>query len=81
MSRSEILDILRAQLRQVKQSLPVELGLDARFRAELGLDSLELIEYVARMEQVFRVQIPDDDWQALSTLALAADYVEGQLRS
>ena len=42
---------------------------------DLGLDSLDVVEFVARVEEVYRVSVPDEDWQQLSTLDRIAEYV------
>lgn len=75
-SREEILGILRRELSELELELPPEIAEGARFQKDLGLDSLALAVYIACLEQVFQVEIPDEEWQRLTTLGLAADYVE-----
>ncbi|MGH2543376.1 MAG: acyl carrier protein [Ardenticatenaceae bacterium] len=71
--------ILRRELREMGLALPDEIGEQLAFRDDLGMDSLKVIEYIARLEQAFRVQVGDDEWRQLYTLGLVVDYVEERL--
>jgi acyl carrier protein len=72
---SDVIDVLRVEIRNVKESLPANVPTDALLMTDLGLDSLDVVEFVARVEEVYRVSVPDDEWQELSTLDRIADYV------
>jgi acyl carrier protein len=72
---TEVLDVLRAELRKVKETLPPDVAGDALLMTDLGLDSLDVVEFVARVEEHYRVIVPDEDWQQLSTLERIAAYV------
>lgn len=71
----DVLDVLRAEIRKVKDTLPDDVDPGALLMTDLGLDSLDVVEFVARIEELYRVSVPDEDWQALSTLGRIADYV------
>jgi acyl carrier protein len=71
----DVIDVLRVEIRKVKDSLPVDVAADALLMTDLGLDSLDVVEFVARVEEVYRVSVPDEDWQRLRTLDCIADYV------
>ena len=49
------------------------------FRTELSLDSLDLVEFVARIEQRFGIMIPDEDVAQLASLAATERYLGGRL--
>ena len=51
----------------------------AAMLATLGLDSLDVVEFVARLEYRFRFVVPDDQWQQLATLDAIAAYALGHL--
>ena len=72
---AEIIGVLRAEIRQVKDSLPLDVATDALLMTDLGLDSLDCVEFVARVEEVYRLSVADDEWQALTTLDRIADYI------
>ena len=48
-------------------------------RDDLGLDSMAVIELLYKIEEVFDLQIPDQDLVALSTVSAVAQYVEQRL--
>jgi acyl carrier protein len=77
--RPEIMDLLSAELREMGVNLPDNLHDGLSFRQDLGLDSLAIAEFVARMELVFHVEISDLEWKELATIGLALDYVEKRL--
>ena len=73
-THDEMLDLLRAELHQVNAEIPRDLPTDRELIAELGLDSLDVVEFVARLEYRFRFVVPDDEWQQLATLDAIAAY-------
>jgi acyl carrier protein len=72
---TDVLEVLRIELRKVKDTLPTDVAGDALLMTDLGLDSLDVVEFVARVEEHYRVTVPDEDWQQLSTLDRIAEYV------
>ncbi len=52
--------------------------LDTAF-AEIGLDSLAVIEIQAAVQQIYGFTIPDADADAMTTFAETIDYVNGRL--
>ncbi len=48
-------------------------------RDDLGLDSMAVIEMLYRIEEVFNLQIPDQDLVGLTTVGQVITYVEGRL--
>jgi acyl carrier protein len=48
-------------------------------RNDLGLDSMATIELLYQIEDVFDVQIPDEDLVALVTVANVTAYIEGKV--
>lgn len=71
----EVLEVLRTEIRNVKASLPADVATDALLMTDLGLDSLDCVEFVARVEEVYRLTVSDDEWQTLTTLDRIAEYV------
>lgn len=80
LTRTQISALLLDELRDMDVKIPDAIGDDTAFKDDLGIDSLGIAEFVARMEQTFHVDISDEDWPTLRTLGLAADYVESRLR-
>jgi len=52
---------------------------EARLDEDLGLDSLDCVEFCIELENEFLIEIPDADAEAVKTLGAAAAYVEKRL--
>ena len=48
-------------------------------RDDLGLDSMAVIEMLYRTEEVFNLQIPDQDLVGLTTVGQVIAYVQGRV--
>ena len=53
---------------------------DTDFRQDLAFDSLDLVEFVSRIEVEFALQIPDEELPQFLTLGAIASYLERRLR-
>lgn len=76
MEQYEIIAQLRTTLRDVKPQISDAIGNTDNFRDDWGLDSLELVEFVARIEQSFKILIPDKDLKELYSLNATAAYLQ-----
>ena len=54
---------------------PAQVTRETRFQEDLGADSLDLVELVMRLEEVFDITVPDDEAQKIRTVGDAIDYV------
>ena len=52
---------------------------DHHLREDLGLDSMAVIEMLYRIEEVFNLQIPDEDLVGLTTVGHVVAYVQGRV--
>lgn len=48
----------------------------ASFQEDLGADSLDLVELVMKFEEVFGVEIPDQDVGEIKTVGDAVSYID-----
>jgi len=48
---------------------------DARFYDDLGVDSLDFVEMIVDVEKTFNINIPDDEYERLRTVASLVAYV------
>ena len=48
-------------------------------REDLGLDSMSTIELVYQIEEVFDLEVPNEDLTKLTTVSSVVDYVENRL--
>ncbi|MBN8860727.1 MAG: hypothetical protein J0H29_20210 [Sphingobacteriales bacterium] len=79
MQEYDIIQQLRLELGIVKPQVTNDIRDTDSFRDDWGLDSLELVEFVARIEQTFRIMIPDKDLQELHSLSATAVYLQGKM--
>jgi acyl carrier protein len=60
---------------------PSKLTPQTRFIEDLGADSVTTIELVAEIEDLFKIQVPDEDVEKNQTLGQAIQYVIDKLRA
>ena len=51
---------------------------DANLSRDLGLDSLDTVDLVLQMEDMFHISIPDEDYQQLQTVKQFSDYLKNK---
>ena len=51
----------------------------ARFREDLGADSLDLVELIMEFEDRFGSEISDEEAQRITTVGEAAQYIEDNM--
>jgi acyl carrier protein len=75
--RTEILEIL-------SDIVPDEdltaLADDVPFREQIELDSMDFLDIVMELRKRYRVQVPEDDYVELATLAGTVKYLEPLLK-
>ena len=52
---------------------------DASFIDDLGADSLDTVELIMQFEEVFDIEIPDEDAETITTVGKAVTYVDSKL--
>jgi acyl carrier protein len=70
---------MRRELESIRRDLPPTWDDDADFQKDMGLDSLDLVEMVARLEQFSGIYVPDDDIPKLKSISTTAEYVRMRL--
>lgn len=58
---------------------PEKVTMDARFREDLGADSLDLVELVMAFEEEFGGTISDEEAQKIKTVGDAVQYIEARM--
>jgi acyl carrier protein len=53
-----------------------KVSMDARFREDLGADSLDLVELIMAFEDEFGGEISDEDAQKITTVGDAVSFLE-----
>ena len=73
----KVKEIVVEQL-EVKES---EVVLEAKFVDDLGADSLDIIEMIMSMEEIFGIEIPDEDAEMLINIEDAINYIIQEKKS
>jgi len=69
-------DQLRALL-AANSGLPfTSINDDSNLSKDLGLDSLDTVDLILQMEDMFQIAIPDEDYQNLQTVKQFSDYLQ-----
>ena len=75
--RDEILDILSDIAPDEDLSQLVD---DKPFREQLELDSMDFLDIVMELRKRHRIQIPEEDYQHLASLASTVAYLEPRMK-
>jgi acyl carrier protein len=73
--RAKALDDIRAILVEQLGVDASEVTETASFQEDLNADSLDLVELIMEMEDRFKLKIPDEDAEKITTVGDAVDYV------
>ena len=72
---AEIADKVKAIIVD-KLSVDEEVKPEASFANDLGADSLDTVELIMEFEKEFKISIPDDQAEKISTVGDAIAYIE-----
>lgn len=71
---------------RVKEIIVDQLGVDpsevteeAHFIEDLGADSLDTVELVMAFEDEFKIEIPDEDAEKITTVGSAIEYLKNKI--
>lgn len=77
------LEDVRAKIKEIVSSvanIPVaEIGDDASYQDDLGLDSLSLLEIGVDIDYEFRLGLPEEEWQDVGSIGDAVRLVTANL--
>lgn len=75
MDRASVVDDIRAILVEQLGVDAADVTEPASFQDDLNADSLDLVELIMEMEDRFKIKIPDEDAEKITTVGEAVDYV------
>lgn len=70
-----VTDIIVEQLGLEREKVQPE----SKFVDDLGADSLDTVEMVMALEDEFKIEIPDEEAEKITTLKDAINYIEAHL--
>ena len=80
MTRDEILEKTKKVIYDCMPELAgVEIDEDSVVNTDMGLDSMNFILIICRLEALFDVKIPERQWNKLSTLGEVVDAFEKRM--
>ena len=71
----EVLDLASAHFKVPREKLTP----DADFFKTLGIDSLQALDLLTRLENHFRIELPDYELQGVSDFRTLADRIQARL--
>lgn len=77
--KKEIIKELSSVLLQIKPNIEGEIQADDHLKDEWGFDSMDLVEFVARLEYQYQLIVPDEDLLQFTTLNNVVRYLEDKL--
>ncbi len=80
MDRDELLKKMKSIVADKLSISEEQVNPDASFIEDLGADSLDTVELVMALEDEFKLDIPDDEAEKLTTVGKAMDYILGHAK-
>ncbi|WP_367389331.1 acyl carrier protein [Lewinella sp. LCG006] len=72
---TSLVRLLRQALRQIKPCLPENFDAEDDFKEDWGIDSQDLVKYVAHIEQHFMITVPDEDLKQIVSIQAVLNYL------
>ena len=79
MDRTEVFAILQSAAAETLSVEPDAVTEEARFKEDLGADSLDLVEFVMALEERLDIAVPEEELDGIATVGQALDLCLGKL--
>ena len=81
MSRDEIKDVILEIIEDIDEEAALaSLDANAPLRDQLDLDSMDFLDIVMELRKRYKLQIPEEEYPQLATLASCVNYLEPRLQ-
>jgi len=81
MTADEIKDVILEIIEDIDEEADfTTLDADAPLRDQLDLDSMDFLDIVMELRKRYKLQIPEDEYPQLATLASCVAYLEPKLK-
>ena len=78
MERAEVLQVVRERAVELLEVEAEAVQEDKSFVDDLEVDSLSLVEFTMELEDVFGVELPEDELTGLTTIGGLVDLIAGK---
>ncbi|KXT77622.1 acyl carrier protein [Streptococcus panodentis] len=72
---AKIVDII-----QEHDSSKLDITPELKLKEELGVDSVDLMEFIIHLEDAFEIEIPDDDMDDFTTISDVVAYIHSKAK-
>ncbi|MFC3932691.1 acyl carrier protein [Streptococcus dentapri] len=79
MNRIEIFEKISQMIKEQMHQEDFQVTEDTSFKDDLGVDSIDLMEFIVNLEDEFSIEIPDDDIEDVTKLGDILNYLETKL--
>ncbi|MCK1201104.1 phosphopantetheine-binding protein [Streptococcus uberis] len=79
MTREDLLKRLEEIIKVQDPAKALLISEKTSLKDDLGVDSIELMEFVINVEDAFSISIPDEDVETLMTIGDLIDYLQKKL--
>jgi acyl carrier protein len=81
MTRDEIKDMILEIIEDIDEDAEFDtLDADKPLRDQLDLDSMDFLDIVMELRKRYKLQIPEEEYPELATLASCVNYLEPKLK-
>lgn len=81
MSRDEIKDVILEIIEDIDEEADIaSLDANAPLRDQLDLDSMDFLDIVMELRKRYKLQIPEEEYPQLASLASCVNYLEPKLQ-
>ena len=82
MTRDEIKGVILEIIEDIDEEADfANLDADAPLRDQLDLDSMDFLDIVMELRKRYKLQIPENEYPQLATLASCVNYLEPKLKN
>jgi acyl carrier protein len=79
--KEDILQLITLELHKVKPLLSKSVSVHDHLANDCGLESIDIVELIARIEEKFRIPIEDEELKGLTTIEKIAEFIDIRLTS
>ncbi|EHI69006.1 phosphopantetheine-binding protein [Streptococcus ictaluri] len=79
MTRNDILERIITLISKQKDTIDFTITEDTNLKDDLGVDSIELVEFVINIEDEFNIEIPDEAVDHMVSMGDMLDYLTNRL--